>query len=140
MITSPSDVLVTIGQTITMSCSAMLGTPVIINYRWTKDNDIVGTSDQRVTLTNGNLSIENFMETDRGKYECIAELSISGINSPPVLWSVGSGFYTEGKVVAQCVIWSYYYVIYIMYFEFESLFIFLICCFVFTLFEFSSFL
>ena len=91
----PTDSIVTIGETFKMLCLATKDLEIVtIGYRWTKDGSPVDTSDPRVTV-DGNLTITNFMEDDRGKYECIAELTISGITAQPVLWSLGSAFYTE---------------------------------------------
>ena len=90
----PTDSIVTIGETITMPCLATGDNIVLIGYRWTKDGSPVDTSDPRITVA-GNLTVMNFMEADRGKYECIAELTIVGISAEPVLYSIGSAFYTE---------------------------------------------
>ena len=82
---------------IVMPCGVSTDNIVTVVYQWTKDGIQVITDNNRVKLDGGDLNITNFMESDRGKYECFVRLSISGINAPPIVWSVGSAFYTESK-------------------------------------------
>ena len=95
--------LVTVGNMIIMPCGVSTEKIVTVEYQWTKDGSQVIVDNNRVKLSNGDLNITNFMDSDRGKYECFARLSVNGINAPPIIWSVGSAFYTESKRLTSLV-------------------------------------
>lgn len=94
----PTDILINIGDTLTLTSSAAGGGSGYVSYKWRKISDI------NIISSNKDLIITNAQITDADSYYCIASNSITSItsrnaivyfnpppvappNPPPLLWS-----------------------------------------------------
>lgn len=75
------------GSTVSVPCHVTRNDGTTFAYTWYRD----GTEVDRITGTGmGTLMLEGVMDNDRGRYECVVEITASGVGGQPLEEIIGA--------------------------------------------------